>query len=336
MPGAAVDVRARPNGCPFAPRCPQRIDVCTTAMPEPEEADAGRVVRCYRWRDTPPLAAGEPIVAAALARRPPLLSVEGLEAVHRSRKGVVVAAADVSFQVAHGEAVALVGESGSGKTTIARCIAGLHPFSAGRILFDGRELANGARRRPPEPRKRIQIVFQNPNDSLNPRHTVGGAIAWPLRKLRGLDRNRAAVETARLLEAVRLPASLSVRYPRELSGGERQRVAIARALAAGPDLLVCDEITSALDVSVQAAILELLAELRGDFSLSLLFISHDLGVVAAVADRILVLNRGEVVEEGRTGRLLQEPAADYTRQLLAAAPRLEADDAAAGARREPR
>jgi peptide/nickel transport system ATP-binding protein len=253
---------------------------------------------------------------------PPLLEVQNLEASHRTGTSVVVAASDVSFRIAGGESVALVGESGSGKTTIARSIAGLHPFTAGRVVFDGEELANRARKRSQAARRRIQIVFQNPHDSLNPRHEVGDAIAWPARRLRQLSRREADAEAARLLEAVRLPRGLVTRYPRELSGGERQRVAIARALAAAPDILICDEITSALDVSVQAAIIELLAELRKTFSLSLLFISHDLGVVAALADRTLVLDRGIVIEEGVTGDLLREPAAPYTRELLAAAPRL--------------
>jgi peptide/nickel transport system ATP-binding protein len=324
MPGSAVDVRHRPPGCPFAPRCPQRISVCDEAMPAEEAVADSHLVCCYEWRRTPPIALGEEITAAQTRFEPPrLLSVESLQAVHRTADGAVVAASDVSFTIAAGESVALVGESGSGKTTIARCIAGLHPFSGGRIVFDGEELANRARRRSRAARRRIQIVFQNPHDSLNPRHTSGDAIAWPLRRLQRLGRAAATAETERLLDAVRLPRALIGRYPRELSGGERQRVAIARALAAAPEILVCDEITSALDVSVQAAILELLAELRSSFSLSLLFISHDLGVVAALADRTLVLDRGTVVEEGQTGELLRAPTATYTKQLLTAAPRLD-------------
>jgi peptide/nickel transport system ATP-binding protein len=324
MPGTAADVRGRPAvGCPFAPRCPQQIHVCTQSMPEAETVASGHLVRCYRWHETPELALGEPIASARVERKSPLLAVERLEAAYRTRGGVIVAASGISFDVAYGESVALVGESGSGKTTIARCIAGLHPFSAGRIALDGRELANRARERNPDARRRIQIVFQNPNESLNPRHSVQTALVWPLRRLRRLGRVEAAAESSRLLEAVRLPAALAARFPRELSGGERQRVAIARALAAGPDLLVCDEITSALDVSVQATILELLTELRNQFSLSLLFISHDLGVVAAVAERTLVLDRGILVEQGETRGLLRQPAAEYTRALLAAAPRLD-------------
>ena len=245
-----------------------------------------------------------------------------MRAEHGGRFATVVAADDVSFDVASGECVALVGESGSGKTTIARCIAGLHPPAAGQILLDGEVLAGMAKRRDRDQRRRIQIVFQNPYDSLNPRHRVSDAVARPARVLRRLSQSEAESEVAALLERVRLPARIASRFPGELSGGERQRVAIARALAAHPDLLVCDELTSALDVSVQAAVLEVLAELRADLGLSLLFISHDLGVVASVADRVLVLDRGVICEQGHVEQLLQSPEHPYTRQLIEAAPRL--------------
>jgi peptide/nickel transport system ATP-binding protein len=171
-------------------------------------------------------------------------------------------------------------------------------------------------------RRRVQIIFQNPYDSLNPRHTVGDIVERPARQLRRLSRADARAETQSLLELVRLPGSTRARYPAELSGGERQRVAIARALAARPDLLVCDEVTSALDVSVQAAVLELLAELRRELSLSMLFITHDLGVVASISDRVLVLHAGSVCEQGPVATLLDRPNEEYTRRLIAAAPRL--------------
>ena len=177
-------------------------------------------------------------------------------------------------------------------------------------MLAGEKLDGKARRRPKEARRRIQIVFQNPYDSLNPRHRVGDAVSWPLRKLRGLSRSAAGAEVSRLLDLVRLPSGVATRFPAELSGGERQRVAIARALAPGPDLLVCDEITSALDVSVQAAVLELLAGLGSELGLALLFISHDLGVVASVADRVLVLERGLVCEQGSVEDVLTRPEHD--------------------------
>jgi peptide/nickel transport system ATP-binding protein len=321
--GVAVGVGERPAGCAFAPRCSQRIDECTHAMPALEAVGSDRLVRCIRWRETPLVAFEEALVAGpGELPEQPLLVVERLRAEHRSRGEVHVAATDVSFAIARGQCVALVGESGSGKTTIARCIAGLHAPASGGVSFGGDVLAPLAGGRTREQRRRVQIVFQNPNDSLNPRHPVGETIARPARVLRGLGASEARREVAALLERVRLPERLAGRYPRELSGGERQRVAIARALAARPDLVVCDEVTSALDVSVQAAVLELLAELRVELGLALLFISHDLGVVASVADRVLVLDRGQVCEEGPALRLLHAPQAAYTRSLIEAAPRL--------------
>jgi len=322
IPGVALGVGERPAGCAFAPRCSQKVARCELEMPVLEQAAAHRV-RCFEWPRTPPPAVREPVdVREASDRSRPLLSVDELRAVHTSRHGAVVAADDVSFALASGECLALVGESGSGKTTIARCVVGLHPPAAGRILLDGAPLAPSARERPKEARRRCQIVFQNPYDSLNPRHRVGRAIARPARILRDLSEREGRTEAARLLELVRLPSRLADRFPVELSGGERQRVAIARALAANPDLLICDEITSALDVSVQAAILELLADLRAELGVALLFISHDLGVVASIADRVLVLTHGVVCEEGPVAKLLTSPQHPYTRRLVEAAPRL--------------
>ncbi|MGH3013739.1 MAG: ABC transporter ATP-binding protein, partial [Gaiellaceae bacterium] len=270
----------------------------------------------------PRLTLREPAAPAGLEAETPLLVVESLRAEHGGRHDSVVAVRDVSFSVATGECLAIVGESGSGKTTIARCLVGLHQPAAGRVVLDGAPLAPRAAGRPREARRRIQIVFQNPNDSLNPRHRVGDAIARPARLFRDLSAREAAAEVAKLLERVRLPAGVAERYPGELSGGERQRVAIARALAARPDLVVCDEITSALDVSVQAAVLELLAELRGELRLALLFITHDLGVVASIGDRVLVLEGGVVCDDGPVPALLQHPEHEYTRRLVEAAPRL--------------
>jgi peptide/nickel transport system ATP-binding protein len=321
MPGVAVGVGERPQGCAFAPRCGQRVARCEEETPTLEPAGDVRRVRCFEWRLTPALEVAERVEARPAPDLEPLLAVEELRAVH-GRINPVVAAEDVSFVLAPGACVALVGESGSGKTTIARCVAGLHPPAAGRITLAGQPLAARAKDRPNEARRRLQIVFQNPYDSLNPRHRVSDAIARPARVLRALSQEEARGEVAELLDRVRLPARLAARFPGELSGGERQRVAIARALAARPDLLVCDEITSALDVSVQAAVLELLAELRSELGLALLFISHDLGVVATVADRVLVLEQGRVCEEGPVATILAEPEHPYTRRLVEAAPRL--------------
>jgi peptide/nickel transport system ATP-binding protein len=323
MAGVAVGVGERPGGCAFAPRCPQKVARCETEQPPLEPTGDGRTVRCFEWQRTPVLAAElePPARRSAGAEAPALLTVEGLRAVH-GRFNPVVAVDGVTFALAQGECLAIVGESGSGKTTIARCVAGLHEPAAGSVALDGEPLAARARSRPKEARRRIQLVFQNPYDSLNPRHRVGDAIARAAQVLRDLDRAESEAEALALLERVRLPARLARRFPGELSGGERQRVAIARALAAQPDLLVCDEVTSALDVSVQAAVLELLASLRAELRLAVLFISHDLGVVATVADRVLVLDRGRVCEEGRVGAVLAAPSHPYTKRLIEAAPRL--------------
>jgi peptide/nickel transport system ATP-binding protein len=280
-------------------------------------------VRCFEWRATPPLeVSAPPDLRAAGEMSTPLLKVEGLRASYDSHHETVVAATDISFELQRAECLAIVGESGSGKTTVARCIVGLHEPAAGRIMLDDEALPGKAKARSLEARRRIQIVFQNPADSLNPRRRIGAEVTRPARILRGLSADEAVKETAALLERVRLPAALAGRFPGELSGGELQRVAIARALSARPDLLVCDEITSALDVSVQAAVLDLLGELRNDLGLAILFISHDLGVVASIADRILVLESGNAREEGPTTRILSHPQEDYTRSLLEAAPRI--------------
>jgi peptide/nickel transport system ATP-binding protein len=322
MPGVAVGVEDRPAGCAFAPRCTQRRERCDLEMPPLEEVEPNRLVRCFEWRSTPPLVRELPQPAAPRAVGAPLLSVEDLHAEYVGRHERTVAASGVGFSVERGACVALVGESGSGKTTIARCIAGLHVPESGVIRLSGVPLPGRASRRPVDARRRIQIVFQNPYDSLNPRHRVSDSIARPARLLRKLSPSEAESEVEGLLDRVRLPRRVAQRFPGELSGGERQRVAIARALAANPELIVCDEITSALDVSVQAAVLEVLAELRADLGLALLYISHDLGVVASIADRVLVLERGVVREEGPVAQVLTNPRDAYTRRLLDAAPAL--------------
>jgi peptide/nickel transport system ATP-binding protein len=327
MPGTAVGPRDRPSGCAFAPRCAQRIDRCDE-MPELFDTSAAHAVRCFEWMRTPALERhGRTVVAAADAGGP-LLEVRRLDAAYHRRLVVN----DVSFAVHPRECLALVGESGSGKTTIARAIAGLHPSSGGSVALDGTALAPSAAGRTREQRRRIQIVFQNPYDSLNPRQRVIDEVARPIRVLRGMPGAEAERASLELLDQVRLPRDVAERYPGELSGGERQRVAIGRALAAQPDLLVCDEITSALDVSVQAAVLELLAELRRELGLAMLFITHDLGVVASIADRVLVLEHGELREQGPVDAVLAAPGDDYTRRLVAAAPRLpETSDIHTGA-----
>jgi peptide/nickel transport system ATP-binding protein len=322
MGGIAVGVGEWPAGCPFEPRCPQRSARCASALPPLEEIGHNHQVRCFHHSQTPPVKTVplERTTEESEHRRRPVLEVEELTLEHRSKGARITVATNVSFIVHESRCVALVGESGSGKTTIARAIAGLHPVARGRIKLAGTEIPSLVRRRTVDERRRIQLVFQSAAEALNPRHTVRDAVGRPARILRGLDRRQVSQEVKRLLECVRLPARTADRYPRELSGGERQRVALARALAATPDVVLCDEITSALDVSVQAAVLEVLEDLRAEFGLSLLFITHDLGIVATIADEILVLERGIICERGTTASVLTTPRHPYTRRLLDAAP----------------
>jgi peptide/nickel transport system ATP-binding protein len=324
--GVAVSVADRPPGCAFAPRCALAEDRCRRVTPILEPVADDRQVRCLRWAYTErPII--EPRTTWARGDQEAVLEVEELCAGYRQADGEIIAARDVSFALQKGECLALLGESGSGKTTIARSIVGLHIPTAGRVILDGRELPRRAKERTREMRRCLQIVFQNPYDSLNPRETVIDAVAWAARQLRGLGRQQAAAEAAAMLARVRLPPTIARRFPRELSGGERQRVAIARALVARPDVLVCDEITSSLDVSVQASVVELLGELRAELGQAILWISHDLGVVASVADRVIVLDKGTICEAGTVTDVLLAPSVDYTRRLLDAAPRLSTDAA---------
>lgn len=325
IPGAAVGVTERPRGCVFAPRCPQAVERCTASEPAIEAPLPGHEVRCYEWRRTPPPVVMAADVAATPSEdRRPLLAVTELSATYRARAGFVTAVDRVSFELAAGETLALVGESGSGKTTIARCVAGLHAPANGVVRLNGTDLDALVRDRSHAHRQRIQMVFQNPYASLNPRHSIGDAVARTAQLLRRLSVRDSRAEARRVLELVRVPVGAFDALPSELSGGERQRVAIARAVIAQPELLVCDEITSALDVSVQAAVLDLLKEIQTELDLSLLFITHDLAVVASISNRVVVLEAGRVREQGDVGRVLSQPGDDYTRRLIAAVPQLAA------------
>jgi peptide/nickel transport system ATP-binding protein len=224
---------------------------------------------------------------------------------------------DVSFQVRSGETVALVGESGSGKSTLARAIAGLLPVTEGTISLGGSDISTPVERRSKALQRSIQIIFQNPDASLNGRHRIATILARPLRQFFGLKDETLRSEVRALLRAVQLPDDYATRFPSEISGGERQRVAIARALAAKPSLLLCDEIVSALDVSVQAAILELLADIQRRTHLTMLFITHDLAVVRWFADRVVVLYRGQLCEIAPAAALFAPPYHPYTAVLLA-------------------
>jgi ABC-type glutathione transport system ATPase component len=236
----------------------------------------------------------------------------------------VTAVAGIDLEVERGTTVSLVGESGSGKSTVARAVTAITPVSAGRVLLDGAEVTNPTGRKLRELRRRVQLVFQDPRASLNPRMTVGRALREAAATAAGgrIDSAAGAAEMERLLELVELPAPLAERYPHELSGGQLQRIAIARALATKPELLLLDEVTASLDVSVQATILNLLRDLRAELGLTCLYISHDLSIVRYISDRVYVMERGAIVESGPVDEVYSTPRSLYTQRLLAAVPHL--------------
>jgi peptide/nickel transport system ATP-binding protein len=327
--GTAPRPGSRPEGCFFAPRCSYAVDRCSTAFPPVEKVAQGHEVRCYRH--------AEVLAAAARERRPAperpepheetLIRVGGLNAYHGDRQVLF----GIDLVVNPRQCVALVGESGSGKTTLARCIAGLHRSFTGELELRGRPLAPGARARDRQTRRELQYIFQSPYNSLNPRKTIGQIVGQPLRLFFELDHGQMHDRVASTLERVRLSPSVVPRYPHELSGGERQRVAIARALAAEPTVLVCDEVTSALDVSVQAAIIDLIAELQREMELGLLFVTHNLALIRTIADEVAVMSAGRIVELGKVDDVLDDPQDSYTKALLADTPSMETALAAAGA-----
>jgi peptide/nickel transport system ATP-binding protein len=249
-----------------------------------------------------------------------VLQVEDLEVVYGRGAAAVRAVDGVSVSIGRGEIVALVGESGSGKSTIGRCALGLAPITGGRVLVEGVDLSRVRGRAASAVKRSVGFVFQNSLAALDPRMNIGASVAEPLRTHAGLRGGALAARVGDLLEAVELPRSWRGRYPHELSGGQRQRVAIARAIALDPRLLIADEPTSALDVSVQATVLDLLRDLQRELRFACLFISHDLAVVDELCDRVVVLHRGRVVEEGSRRMVLTHPTADYTKALLAAVP----------------
>lgn len=340
IPGSAVEPWDRPPGCPFAPRCDIRVARCDVEMPPSEisRESVGRRVSC--WRATESVEAPRlheplvmPVTEPAGAPSPAILEVNDLVAAYRGRrlgigKGRLpnIALRGVTFSLTAGSCLAVVGESGSGKTTLGRCLAGLHQPVSGQIQYAGQPLASLAQDRPPDVRRRIQLVFQDPDSSLNPHMPIVRIVRRPLRQFFELSHEDETARVSELLEQVHLPLSVRDRMPRELSGGEKQRVAIARSLAADPELLICDEVTSALDVAVQASILELLTELRDAKALAMLFISHDLAVVRSISDRVLVLRSGEIVELAEREALFDAPNANYSKELLDAVPDLRVGD----------
>ncbi len=248
-----------------------------------------------------------------------LLQVRDLTVSYRHGSRAHHALDQVSLYVQPKETVGIVGESGAGKSTLGRAVLGLVPVSSGTIRFGGQDITRLGRRDRVALASRLQVVFQDPDSSLNPARTVGSSLAEPLLGQRR-PRAEVAAKVAAMLERVGLPADAVSRYPRQFSGGQKQRMAIARALIVSPQLVVCDEALSALDLSVQAQIINLLLELRRDLGLAYLFIGHDLAVIRHLADRVVVLREGQVVEQGTAAQVCEQPADPYTKALMAAAP----------------
>jgi peptide/nickel transport system ATP-binding protein len=252
------------------------------------------------------------------------LETRALKVRYGVGRRALIAVDGVDIAIPTGGTLGLVGESGCGKSTIARAIVGLVPLVGGRVLLDGVDHTSQGARNSSAYRRKVQMVFQDPYSSLNPRMTVQETLGEALR-IRGVRKNIVAAESARMLELVGLSPKVLIRYPHQFSGGQRQRLAIARALAVGPQLIISDEITSALDVSVQATILNLLKELQRELGLSYLFISHDLSVVRYMSDHVAVMYLGRVVESAPVDELFAQPHHPYTRGLMASIPQFHAD-----------
>jgi peptide/nickel transport system ATP-binding protein len=313
----------RPKGCAFAPRCPLVIDKCLESAPTLVAlGEPGHAARCFRATDgiiTPRTAQ---LVSSAVTEP---ATVEGSLIVSNvtARYGRSEVVHSVSFDVHPGNTLALVGESGSGKTTLARCLVGMHSSWTGDIKFQGQTLQRGVHDRPAAMQRAIQYIFQNPYTSLNPRKTIGQLVSQPLEHFSRPSRAEMQERVVKVLDDVSLSGDFLRRYPDQLSGGERQRVAIARALVVEPALLVCDEVTSALDVSVQAVIIELLRQLQREHNLMMVFITHNLALVRAIGQTVVVLSEGRVVESGPADEILERPKHPYTVRLMEDVPKLE-------------
>jgi peptide/nickel transport system ATP-binding protein len=329
--GGLPDPHGAPAGCPFAPRCELVMDRCRTDAPPLEAKASDHLAAC--WADlsavTPRSSfSGSPAPAPdAATAAPPLVSVEGLEVhfplgaeVPLRRRRALRAVDGITFDVRRGETLSIVGESGCGKSTTGRALLRLVPVTSGRVVFDGRDLvplAGDALRRL---RPNLQMVFQDPYGSLDPRMPVRDLVAEPLRVHRVGERREVAGRVRELLEMVGLPAGAADRFPHQLSGGQRQRVGVARALALHPSLIVADEPTSALDVSVRAQILNLMQDLQERLGLTYVFISHDLSIVRHMSSRVAVMYLGKIVELAGRDALYADPRHPYTQGLLATVP----------------
>lgn len=341
IPGAVPPATSYPKGCHFAGRCPREMEGCARIEPSLTEWAPEHQAACHLYdpafmgqphskplRQEPDIM---PPLTVAPTDRERLLEVKGLKTWYPIKKGVLkrivghVKAVDgIDIDVKKGSTLALVGESGCGKTTAGKSILQLIKPTAGEIVFKGADLSKLNERELKRYRALLQIIFQDPYSSLNPRLTVRETIEEGLKAVRpGMKKEERIEKVASVMERVGLAPEMMARYPHEFSGGQRQRIGIARALAVDPEFIVCDEAVSALDVSVQAQILNLLKSIQRDFGLSFLFITHDLGVVEYIADEVAVMYAGKIVERAPTAEIFSNPKNDYTKKLLSAVPRID-------------
>lgn len=339
--GRVPALHETPKGCIFEPRCARSRELCLLEHPDIVRKADGHLARCFYAGSPDPAELKALRARAALADAEPsprgegddlILKIEGLKTYYkaqeagldgldgRRKKGFVKAVDDVNLMVWKKSTLGIVGESGCGKTTLAKCVAGLVSPNAGKMDFIGIDVTRVVEQRPVEMLKELQMIFQNPDSTLNPKRSVGEAIARPLQLFETVPPPEIRNEVIRLLEAVRLGEEYYDRLPRQLSGGEKQRVALARAFAGRPALVLCDEPLSALDVSVQAAVMNLLLEFQQTYGTAMLFISHDLSVVYQLCDYVAVMYLGKICEIGPTEALFAPPYHPYTEALLSAVP----------------
>jgi peptide/nickel transport system ATP-binding protein len=329
IPGSLPPLGAEMPGCVYADRCPIARDRCVQQHPELAPVSDGHTARCFYSEEVPDIPASAAVTQEDAAPVPDevLLQVSDLVKTYKFSGTEVVAVGGVDVEIKRGEVFGLVGESGSGKTSFAKCIVGLIDVTSGELSFQGMDVSKLAGKRPGEARRRLQMVFQNPDNALNPTHSVRSILRRSLQLLAGVrGRDTQDEQMAELARSVRLePRHLDVR-PGSLSGGLKQRVAIARSFAGNPAMVLCDEPTSALDVSVQAAILNLLVDLQRRQGVSYIFISHDLAVVRYVSDSIGVMYLGKLVDVGSAEQVFAAPHHPYTEALLSAIPTFDVEE----------
>ena len=327
------------NACVFEPRCDYALEICRQSRPGYSDISPDHRARCFRSTEILQQAAeGEDMVAGQAkatqdeSREGPILSVQELRVYYEKkaesvasffglgRKNFVKAVDDVSLAVARGETLGIVGESGCGKSTLVKAMIGLEPVTDGEAHFLDLDISKPIDSRDRSVIKELQMVFQNPDSTLNPAYPVGQQIARPIKRFKTVPRGQVREEVIRLLRAVKLGSTYYNRFPRQLSGGEKQRVGIARALASNPNIVICDEPVSALDVSVQAAVLNLFLDIQKEYNTTLLFIAHDLSVVRFFCDHVAIMYLGQIMEVGPVNRIYRPPYHPYTEALLSAVP----------------